>query len=101
MKTNEISTVTVYLDPLSTAVAPAFTGSHVKLDHTWLMNLGGEWFGLWQMKGDTSCVLIIGDQTTLVPMTALTLVVATSSFLLVIGFLLVFGAKPLKQAKRA
>lgn len=100
MDTNETITVTVYIPPEPPVVTTGFPGSHIMLDHNWLFSLGSKPYGLWQMRGHDGCTLILGDQTTFVPMAAPTFIAVTTSLFLTVGFVLVISAKLLKPTRK-
>ena len=93
MDTNATTTVTITLAPSPPVAAPSFTGSHILLDHNWLVSLRGKQYGIWQARGHDGCILMLGDQTAAIPMTAPTFIAVTSSVALAIGFVLVLAAK--------
>jgi hypothetical protein len=100
MDTNEIQTVTVYVPPVPPVPSTEFPGSHVKLDYNWVVHWGGKEYGIWQMRGEDVCTLTVGDQMTAIPMAAPTFIAVTTSLFLAIGFVLVIGAKLLRQARK-
>lgn len=101
MDTNEITTVTMYLAPEPPVAVGSFTGSHIILDHGWLFRLGGKDYGFCPMRGSDGCTLAVGNQMAAIPMTAPTCIAVTTSIVLLIGFVLVVGAKLFKQANLA
>ena len=101
MDTNETITVTISPVPAPSVAATSFTGSHIILDHNWLLTLSGRQYGVWQARGLDGCTLLLGQQSLHIPMSAPKLAATATSFFLAIGFLLVVGAKMFKQSKRA
>ncbi len=100
MDTNATTTVTITLAPAAPVAAPSFTGSHILLDHNWLLTVGGRQYGIWQARGLNGCTLVIADQTAWIPTTAPGLVATTTCTLLAVGVLLVIGTKLLKPARK-